>query len=137
VNVNRVQLLVLGFLTVAWFSLAIILIAAPEVYDASLKLSSRPNFAIDAGFAGAITAFIAMLCIGVVRRWRWTFWLIAVAFLAGALRLPAALLELAGVLVPSGPTWYVVFQAVIGAVQFAIGLAMLRGFRRAGVWGDF
>jgi len=72
----------------------------------------------------------------VVRRWRWMFWLVLVAFLAGILRAPASLLELAGVLPMTGPSWYVVLQAAIGFVQFAIGLAMLSAFRRAGVWGS-
>jgi hypothetical protein len=58
----------------------------------------------------------------VARRWRWAFWLIAVAFVAGMLRAPAAALELAGVLPPSGPPWYALLQGAIGLVQLAIGL---------------
>jgi hypothetical protein len=61
----------------------------------------------------------------VVRAWRWTFWLILVAFLAGLLRVPASALELIGVLPANGPTWYVLLQAGIGLVQFVIGLAMI------------
>jgi hypothetical protein len=53
------------------------------------------------------------------------------------LRVPASLLALTGVLPAAGPTWYVLFQALVGLLQFAIGLAMLAGYRRAGVWGDF
>jgi hypothetical protein len=75
------------------------------------------------------------LCIGVLRRWRWIFWLILVAFLSGVLRVPVAILQFAGVLSASVPTWYVVFQGLIGLTQFAIGLAMLAGYRRSGVWG--
>jgi hypothetical protein len=45
-------------------------------------------------------------------RWRWTFWLIVVAFLFGVLRVPASILELTGVLPAAGPTWYVLFQAL-------------------------
>ena len=82
-----------------------------------------------------ITAFISLLAVGVCKRWRWTFWLMLVAFLFGVLRVPASILELMGVLSATGPTWYVVFQAVLGLVQFGIGLLMLAGFRRAGVWG--
>ena len=33
------------------------------------------------------------------------------------------------------PSWYVVFQGLIGLAQLAIGLAMLAGYRRSGVWG--
>ena len=35
------------------------------------------------------------------------------------------------------PDWYALLQAFLGVVQFAIGLAMLAGYRRAGVWGSF
>ena len=71
------------------------------------------------------------------RRWRWTFWLVLVAFLAGLLRVPASALELTGFLPSDGPTWYLLLQAAIGLVQFAIGLAMLIGLRKSGPWGAF
>ena len=41
----------------------------------------------------ALAAFLVVLGVRVVRRWRWTFWLVTVAFLAGALRVPAAACE--------------------------------------------
>ena len=66
---------------------------------------------------------------------RWTFWLILVAFVFGVLRLPVTVLQLTGVLTTSTPTWYVLFQGLLGVVQFAIGLAMLAGYRHSGVWG--
>ena len=59
------------------------------------------------------------------------------AFLAGILRVPVAVLQLTGVLAADVPAWYVAFQGVIGLAQVAIGLAMLAGYRRAGVWGSF
>jgi hypothetical protein len=65
-----------------------------------------------------------------------TFWLIVVAFLAGVLRVPVLILQLSGVLAAEGPTWYVLLQAITGMVQVAIGLAMLAGYRRSGVWGS-
>jgi hypothetical protein len=64
-------------------------------------------------------------------------WLILVAFLAGVLRVPVAGLQLTGVLATDGPTWYVAVQGLLGVLQFAIGLAMVAGYRRAGVWGAF
>lgn len=72
-----------------------------------------------------------------LRRWRWTFWLILVAFLAGALRVPASILELAGVIPAGTPAWYVALQGAIGIIQLGIGLALLRGYRKGGVWGAF
>ncbi|HET9780394.1 MAG TPA: hypothetical protein VFR33_01330 [Candidatus Dormibacteraeota bacterium] len=113
-------------------ALIAILLWAPSVYG---QVAQRPL--TEGSFLVAILALIAILAAGVVRRWRWTFWLIVVAFLAGALRVPASVLELAGVLQRTAPTWYVILQAVIGAVQLAIGIALLKGYRNAGVWGAF
>jgi hypothetical protein len=138
VRINRTQALVLGFSLAAWVSVLVILVVAPDVYAETLKLpaggDARPA---EVAFLVALSAFLGLLGVGVVRRWRWMFWLVLVAFLAGLLRPPVSLLELAGVLPRTGPAWYVALQAAIGLVQFAIGLAMLSGFRRAGVLGAF
>jgi hypothetical protein len=134
--VNRTQALVLGFFLVAWMSLLTILVAAPEVYDQALRLREG-SAAMEVAFLAALTAFIGLLTVGVLRRWRWIFWLVLVAFFAGVLRVPVAVLQLTGVLAADVPAWYVIFQGVIGLVQVAIGLAMLAGYRRSGVWGSF
>ena len=134
--VNRTQSLVLGFFAFAWISLVIILLVEPEIYDGAMKLPAGRHPVADLAFLGGITALIALLCVGVLRRWRWMFWLILAAFLIGGLlRMPASVLELAGVLAPAGPAWYVVFQALLGLVQVAIGLLMFSEYRRAGPWG--
>jgi hypothetical protein len=135
--VNRTQALVLGFFLMVLASLVLILVAAPEVYDQALRLPSRSPRWMALTFLAALAVFIGLLAIGVVRRWRWTFWLVLVAFLAGVLRVPVAGLQLTGVLAADGPTWYVAFQGLLGVLQFAIGLAMVAGYRRAGIWGAF
>jgi hypothetical protein len=118
-------------------SLVVILAAAPDIYDQALRLpSNSPRWMALTVLAG-LGVFIGLLAIGVLRRWRWTFWLILVAFLAGVLRVPVAGLQLTGVLAADGPTWYVVFRGLLGVLQFAIGLAMVAGYRRAGIWGAF
>src|SRR5215216_4228625 len=111
--VNRTQALVLGFFVVALGSLVVILVAAPEVYDQALRLPDSSGV--------AEVAFLAVLA----------------PFLAGILRVPVAILQLTGVLAADVPTWYVLFQGLIGLAQVAIGLAMLAGYRRSGVWGSF
>ena len=89
-------------------------------------------------FLVAISAFLVLLGVGVVRRWRWTFWLILVAFLiGGVVRVPVSILQLEGVLAADFPGWYVLVQALIGVVQVLIGVLMLVGYRREGVWGSF
>ena len=59
------------------------------------------------------------------------------AFILGVLRVPASILQLTGLLRAEGPAWYVLLQALIGLVQFAIGLAMLASYQRSGIWGSF
>jgi len=134
VAVNRTQALVLGFFVLAWASLVAMLAAAPEVYGRALGLSSADARLL---FLVAISAFIALLGTGVIRRWRWAFWLILVAFLFGPVRMVTFLLALVGVLPADGPTWYVLYQVFLGLVQFVIALLMLAGRRRAGAWGAF
>jgi hypothetical protein len=133
--VNRTQGLVLGFFLVVVGSLLVIFVAAPDVYDQALRLPPSWPWWAGIAFLAALCAFIGVLAVGVLRRWRWMFWLILVAFLAGALRVPVAILQLTGVLAADTPAWYVGFQGLIGLAQFAIGLAMLASWRRAGVWG--
>jgi hypothetical protein len=132
-QLTRAQRLVLGFFALAWLSLLIILVAAPGIYDTALHLPGEAKGA-QVAFVAAISAFLVLLGVGVVRRWRWVFWLILIAFLAGVLRVPVALLEIAGVIPTTDPTWYVVFQMLLGLVQCVIGVTMLVGYRSGGMW---
>ena len=86
--INRVQAFVLAFLLLAWTSLVAILVAAPEVYEQRLRSLPGAQRIVEIVFVVALTAFILLLSIGVLRRWRWTFWLILIAFLFGVLRIP-------------------------------------------------
>jgi hypothetical protein len=133
--VNHTQALVLAFMALAWLAVIAILVIEPGIYDQALRLTAADALTARAAFLVALTVFIGFICLGVLRRWRWTFWLLLIAFFFGVLRVPASMLELTGTIPASGPTWYVVFQAVIGVVQFAIGLVMLAEYRRSGVWG--
>jgi hypothetical protein len=127
--VSRIQIAALAFFATVWVALAVILVAAPDIYG--LAASQVPSLA----FFGAISLLVALCAIGIVRRWRWVFWLILVAFLAGAFRIVASAFELAGVVPLDGPVWYVALQGAIGIAQLAIGIAMVRSYRRAGMWG--
>jgi hypothetical protein len=128
---------VVGFFVLVWIALVAILVLSPDVYTFTLRKIGGDSIAIAALFLLALSALIAFLAVGVFRRWRWTFWLVLVAFFFGVLRLPASALQLAGMIPASGPTWYEALQGVIGAVQFLIAIAMFAGYRKAGVWGDF
>ena len=134
---NRTQLLVLGFFVLVWIALVVILIFSPDVYAQSLRLARSDMRTIEAVFLVTLSALIALLVLGVLRRWRWAFWLILVAFFFGALRLPASILQLTGMMPATGPTWYEALQGAIGVAQFLIALAMFSGYRKAGPWGEF
>jgi hypothetical protein len=136
VMVNRSQALVLAFMGAAVLILLVLLIADPAIYADSLRPLPQ-NAWTDSVFFALLTAFLTVLAVGVIRRWRWIFWLVVVAFCAGALRVPASALELTGALPATSPGWYEVLQGVIGIVQLVIGLALIRGYRREGLWGRF
>jgi hypothetical protein len=131
---SRTQTLVLGFFGFVFITLVAILVAAPAVYDQALQLPPDNRLA-EAGFLAALTAFLVLLSVGVLRRWRWTFWLILIAFLFGVLRVPTSALQLSGTLPAATPTWYIGFQGLLGLVQVAIGIIMFREYRGAGAWG--
>lgn len=126
-----------GFFVLVWIALVAILVLSPEVYTQTLRKVGGDSLAIEASFLIALSALIAFLVVGVLSRWRWTFWAVLIAFFFGVLRLPASALQLAAMMPASGPTWYEALQGVIGAVQFLIAIAMFAGYRKAGVWGDF
>ena len=122
----------LGVFLVAWVSLLVILVAAPDVYDQALSLPDGRG--TELAFLAALSGLIGLLVVGVVRRWRWTFWLILVAFLFGVLRVPVAVLQLTGVLAAHTPAWYVLYQGLLGVAQCGIGLVMVVDYRRSGAW---
>jgi len=134
--VNRSQALVLVFVGAAVLILVVLLVADPAIYADSLRPLPQ-NASTAFVFFALLVAFLSVLTVGVVRRWRWIFWLVVIAFCAGALRVPASALELIGALPTTGPGWYEILQGVIGIVQFVIGLALIRGYRREGIWGRF
>ena len=134
---NRTQLLVLGFFILVWIALVMILVFSPDVYAQSLRLAPGDMRTVEAVFLVALSALIALLVLGVLRRWRWAFWLILVAFVFGVLRLPASILQLTGTMPATAPTWYEALQGAIGVAQFLIALAMFSGYRKAGLWGEF
>jgi hypothetical protein len=137
---NRTKAAVLALFAVYWVIVVVILVAARAVYDGILAQAvplSGDRRPTEIGVFLAFTLLVAVLSTGVIRGWRWTFWLILVVFLAGIVRVPAAVLQFAGIVSRQGPAWYIALQTVVGLIQFGIALAMLAGYRKAGVWGAF
>jgi hypothetical protein len=136
-SINRTQGLVLGFFVVVWIALVVMLAASADIRDVTVRRVPGTGAPSTVLFVLALLAFLTVLAIGVVQRWRWIFWLILLAFGAGFVRVPVAVLQLSGRMAPEGPDWYVVVQGVIGVVQGAIAVAMFAGYRRSGPWGSF
>jgi hypothetical protein len=126
-----------AFGAVALVFLGAIYLFAPEIYLDTLmlqpsKADRRPL--IVTVFLVAVVLWIVLLGVGIVRRWRWVFWLIVVAFTFSALQIPATVLELAGILTVGVPVWYSVLRALVAVIELGIGIWMLRLYRRYGVW---
>src|SRR5215467_3626340 len=137
-GMNRTKALVLGLFAVYWAFVVGLLIVARDVYDGLLpqevtRLDGQR--AAEIGTLLVVTALFAVLSTGVVRNWRWTFWLILVVFLAGIVRVLTSALQLAGIVPGQDPAWFVVVEVVVGLIQFVIAVTMLAGYRKAGVWG--
>ena len=111
---NGLQWSVVAFFSAIWAALTAILVAAPAIY--SLALGSVPPVA----FFAAISLLIAACVVGVARRWRWVFWLILGAFLAGAFRVVASALQLGGAIPidnPAAPKAYATRRALTAPVR--------------------
>lgn len=135
--INRTQGLVLAFFLLAWAAVITILAVAPQAYDQTLRRVPVSLRVAEAIFIVALSALIGVISFGVVRRWRWIFWVILAVFFLGILRVPVTALQLTGHIAASSPTWYIVLQTVAAVIQFAIALTMLAGYRRSGVWATF
>jgi hypothetical protein len=136
VPISRTKTLVLALFALYWLAVVLIVVADRPILDQVGGLPIR-GLSTDIGAVLLLTALLTLLSAGVVRGWRWTFWLILIVFLLGIRMGPVAVLELTGRLPQQGPTWYVLFTVVVGIAQFGVGVAMLVGWRRSGVWGDW
>jgi hypothetical protein len=136
-EMKRTKAVVLAMFTFYWIFVVVLLAVARDVYDGLLLQALRVSGDLrpaELGTLLALSVLLAVLALGVIRSWRWTFWLILLVFLAGIVRLPASAAQLVGLVPRQGPAWYVALQTVIGLTQFGIALAMLSGYRKTGVW---
>jgi hypothetical protein len=133
--INRIKALVLALFAAYWVAVIVIWIVARPVFD---QVGGLQPGQVDTETAEvlALTALLVLLSVGVVRGWRWLYWLIMIAFLAGILRVPAAVLELAGKIPQQGPAWYVVLTATVGTIQFVVAITMAANYRKSGTWGE-
>src|SRR5215472_4400997 len=131
---NGTKVLVLTFFAAYWVMVVAMLLAARPLYDQILSLSGNQAQAEIPALV-VLSVLFGVLSTGVIRGWRWTFWVILVVFMAGLLRALYAALQLTGIVPHRGPIWYVVLPAPVGLVQFCIALLMLAGSGKVGGWG--
>jgi hypothetical protein len=125
------------FFILATLSLLVVYLVDPAVYAQSLSLTSSPadRYPVPVTlFLAGILVLIALLILGIVRHWRWVFWLMLMAFAGSALQIPVTLLQIADVLPSSDPLWYSLFRMGVGVVEVALAVWMISIYRRAGVW---
>jgi hypothetical protein len=114
---NRTQWLVLAFFLAAWVTVITILAVSPQVYRPGLARAPGSLRVAEIVFVVALSGLIGVISAGVVRRWRWLFWLILAVFFLGVLRVPVTVLELPGQMVASSPAWYIAVQGMASVVQ--------------------
>jgi hypothetical protein len=88
---------VIAFFILAALSLLVVYLADPAIYAQSLSLTSSPadRYPVPVTlFLVGILVLITLLILGVVRHWRWVFWLMLVAFAGSALQIPVTLLQI-------------------------------------------
>src|SRR5260370_25678097 len=124
---NRIKALVLGLFATYWVLVVLIVVFARDVFDERGRLGGDQRPAEIAEVL-VLTALLALLSTGVVRAWRWTFWVIMAAFFAGLLRVPASVMQLAGDLPAQGPPWYVVLQAGFRLTPLRIPPRVVAGY---------
>jgi hypothetical protein len=136
-TVVRLEMVVIAFLGLSALSSLVVYVANPSIYAQALALTSSPSDRYPVPvtlFLVGIFALIALLILGVVRHWRWVFWLMLVAFGGSALQIPVTLSQIAGVLPSTDPLWYSLFRMGVAVVEIAIAVWMIHIYRHKGVW---
>ena len=142
--INRLKALVLVVFAAYWVTVVVILTADRSTFDQAMR-QLGPNLPqmvegnqtlADAVALLVLTALFCILSIGVIRSWRWAFWLILIAFLVNSVRVPLAVLQILGIASSRSPTLIVTLQLVAASVMLLVALAMLAGYRKAGIWGE-
>jgi hypothetical protein len=134
----RLERGIIAFFIFAAFLLLLVYFADPAIYAQSLSLTSSPSDRYPVAvtlFLIAILAFLTLLTLGVVRHWRWLFWLMLVAFAGSVVQIPVLLLTITGVLPSSDPLWYTLLRVTAGVYELALAVWMIRVYQREGVWG--
>lgn len=136
-TIQPLEKVLITFFLLAALSLVIVYLIDPSIYTETLKLQPSPGdrYSLLATlFLVAILCFIAFVITGVIRHWRWLFWLLLLAFGAAILDIPTTILQLTGVIPTTFPLWYSLFRMGVACIQIVIAVWMVRVYRHNGVW---
>lgn len=137
VRARRLERVLLVFFVLAVLFALGVSIADPSIYAKMLSLAPFPAnrypFPVMLFLVGLVV-FLAIISVGVVRHWRWVFWLVLVAMGASVLQVPAAIFQFAGVLPDPYPAWYSLTRMGVAIVEVGIAVWMIRIYRHWGVW---
>jgi hypothetical protein len=107
----------------------------PESYKSNISGFTVPNgWPRNESLPYPILLVIAVGMVGVVRQWRWLFWLLLLAFGTALLDIAVTVLQVLGVLPNVFPLWYSLFRMGVALPEIAPAIWMMRLYRRHGVW---
>ena len=134
---RRLQWTLLAFFCLSALVLVVVYVAAPSIYTSTLLLRLSPAERYPAAatlLLASVGGFLAIVMMGVLRRWRWVFWLVLVAAGSMILDIPVTLLQVTGIMPGLFPFWYSLCR--MGASLIAVGIFvwMFQLYRRHGVW---
>jgi hypothetical protein len=127
----------IAFFILAALSLLVVYGASPSIYAQSLSLTSSPadRYPVPVTlFLVGILVLITLLILGVVRHWRWLFWLILIAWTSSVIQIPVEGLQLLGVFPNPYPVWYSLFRGGVGFIELGFAFWMIQTYRHQGVW---
>ena len=134
---SRLERVLVAFFLLATLFLLVVYFVSPSIYTDTLMLQSTPadRYPLAATlFLASIVVLIAVLLVGIVRRWRWVFWLLLIAFTAMILEIPATILQLTGVIASLFPVWYSLCRMGVSVIAVGIAGWMWYIYRHYGVW---
>ncbi len=127
----------IAFFILVATSLLVVYLADPAIYAQSLSLTSSPTerypVPVTLSLVG-ILVLITLLILGIVRNFRWLFWLILLAFTSSVIQMPVDGLQLLGVFPNPYPVWYNLFRGGVGFIELSFVFWMIQTYRHQGVW---
>ena len=127
----------IAFFILVVLSLLVVYLADPAIYAQSLSLTSSPAerypVPVTLSLVG-ILVLITLLILGIMRHWRWLFWLILLAFTSSVIQIPVDGLQLLGTLPNPYPVWYSLFRGGVGFIELSFAFWMIQTYRHQGIW---